>query len=96
MALSATVTSEIMATLQSFLPNPTVKKGSVYRQNIFLETIQCSFKLHKDSQGTYSHALYIMYMKEGAPISLIIYKVNVIAIVTVLLEINQCNHSVNS
>ena len=56
MALSATVTSEIMAKLQSFLRNPTVEKGSVYRQNIFLEMIQCSFKLQKDSQGTYNHA----------------------------------------
>ena len=64
MALSATVTSEIMAKLGRFLRNPTVEKGSVYRQNIFLETIQCSFKLQKDNQGTYSSyiRIYILYI----------------------------------
>ena len=44
MALSATVTPDIMAKLQSFLRNPIIEKGSVYHQNIFLEAIQCSFK----------------------------------------------------
>ena len=52
MALSATVTPEIMSKLQSFLRNPVIEKGSVYRSNIFLETIQCTFKQGKDSQGT--------------------------------------------
>ena len=52
MALSATVTPEIMFKLQSFLRNPVIEKGSVYHSNIFLEAIQCTFKQGKDSQGT--------------------------------------------
>jgi len=51
MTLSATVTPEIMTKLQSFLRNPVVEKGSVYRHNIFLEAIHCTFKLGKESQG---------------------------------------------
>ena len=54
MTLSATVTPEIMIKLQSFLRNPVIEKGSVYRHNIFLEAIQCTFKLGKDSQGNES------------------------------------------
>ena len=51
MALSATVTPQIMSKLQSFLRNPVIEKGSVYRSNLFLEAIQCTFKQGKDSQG---------------------------------------------
>ena len=34
------------------LRTPVIENGSVYRSNIFLETIQCTFKQGKDSQGT--------------------------------------------
>ena len=51
MTLIATVTPEIMTKLQGFLRNPIIEKGSVYRSNIFLGAIQCTFKLGKDSQG---------------------------------------------
>ena len=50
MTLSTTVTPEIMTKLQGFLQNPVIEKGSVYHSNIFLEAIQCTFKLGKDSQ----------------------------------------------
>ena len=36
MVLSATVTPEIMSKLQSFLRNPVIEKGSVYRSNIYI------------------------------------------------------------
>ena len=38
-ALSTTVTPEIMSKLQSFLQNPVIEKGLVYHSYIFLEAI---------------------------------------------------------
>ena len=52
-----TVTSEIMAKLQSFLQNPTIEKGSVYHQNIFHETIQIT-----KGQSRYVQCYIYMYM----------------------------------
>jgi len=51
MALSATVTPDIMVKLQNFLRNPLIEKGSVHRSNIYLEAIECDFKVGKGSQG---------------------------------------------
>ena len=58
MALSATVTLEITAKLQNFLQNPTVEKGSVYRQNIFLPVLIQITKGQSryDSSYIYNHA----------------------------------------